>query len=194
VDEAPILGRGDDGRLYQQFLAQYDAPAYVRRARQVQEAFDLLLNRCQRQRDEWLYMSRLRFGTLRELAGDWAQLRPWLADEDQVSILEHLQALLDPQLRLPVARTLSPRVLRHALYELKDSLEHFNRRWQRFLSTVDLTEVNALREDYNRYFLLEKECALRSPRLARQGFSRLEPLTPGELAALLPLLQVPQLK
>lgn len=194
MDEVPLLGRSDEGRLYKQFLAQYDAPAYVRRARQVQEAFDLLLARCRRQREAWLQMARLRLGVLRALAGDWTGLRPWLADADQLTVLEHLHALLDPRLRLPVEPATSPRILRRALYELKESLERFNRRWQGFLPTVDLSEVNALRDGYNRYFLLEKECALRSSRLARQGFSRLEPLTTAELATLLPLLPVPQVK
>ena len=59
------------------------------------------------------------------------------------------------------------------------------------LEETDLTEVNALREGYNRYYLLEKECAVRSARLARQGFRRLEPVTLEELAALLPPLPVP---
>ena len=191
MDEVPLVGRGTDGRLYQQFLAQYDVPAYVRRARQVQDAYDALLDRCRRQREEWWRMPRLRLGTLHELAGDWAALRPWLADDSQIRVLEHLHILLEPRLRLPVGRTSSSRVLRRAFAELQESLEHFNRRWQGFLANVDLSEVNALREGYNRYFLLEKECALRSPRLARQGFVRLEPLTPEALASLLPLLPVP---
>jgi hypothetical protein len=62
-----------------------------------------------------------------------------------------------------------------------------------FLHTVNVTPVNELRAAYNRYYLLEKECALRSVRLARQGFRRLEPLTVEELALLLPLLPVPEL-
>ena len=59
---------------------------------------------------------------------------------------------------------------------------------------MDLGPVNEVREGYNRYYLLEKECALRSPLLARQGFVRLNPLTVDDLAALLPPLPVPQLK
>jgi hypothetical protein len=78
--------------------------------------------------------------------------------------------------------------------ELAESLERFNRRWLEFLRGVDVGPVNELRDGYNRYYLLEKECALRSPRLARQGFTRLEPLTVAELTALLPPLPVPQLR
>jgi hypothetical protein len=79
------------------------------------------------------------------------------------------------------------------LRELCESLLHFNQRWQAFLQTVDLTPINHLRDAYNRYYLLEKECALRSARLARQGFRRLDPLTLDELSTLVPPLPVPQL-
>jgi hypothetical protein len=73
------------------------------------------------------------------------------------------------------------------------ALERFNRRWEAFLPTVDLTSLNRLREGYNRYYLLEKECAVRSVVVARRGFSPLPPLTQTDLAALLPCLPVPQL-
>ena len=37
-----------------------------------------------------------------------------------------------------------------------------------FLRDVNLSRVNALRDGYNRYYVLEKECAVHSPQLARQ--------------------------
>ena len=85
--------------------------------------------------------------------------------------------LFRSRLRMPVPSTRSLRVLRRALHELRASIIRFNERWNAFLPTVDLSELNAQREAYNRYYLLEKECALRSARLARQGFRRLEPLS-----------------
>jgi hypothetical protein len=54
-----------------------------------------------------------------------------------------------------------------------------------------LNQVNDLRDGYNRYYVLEKECAVRSFRLARQGFCPLEPLTVEDITALFPLLHVP---
>src|SRR5579864_8062368 len=68
-DDVPILGRGDDLRLFQTFEAQYDAPAYVRRARQVEDAWEQVLQRCRARRDGWLFMVRIRLGLLRGLAG-----------------------------------------------------------------------------------------------------------------------------
>jgi hypothetical protein len=63
-----------------------------------------------------------------------------------------------------------------------------------FLANVDLTAVNELREGYNRYYVLEKECAVRSARIARQGFTPLPPLTHDELMSQFPLLPVPRLR
>src|SRR5262249_6917137 len=152
----PILAREDARDAYRQLLALHGAPAYVRRALQVEEAYEQLLNRCRQQRDEWLVMVRLQLGTLRALAGDWAALRPWLAEEEQLHVLEELHDALNPRLRQPISQTASNRALRAALAALRESIERFNRRWEAFLPTVDLQHVNALRDGYNRYYLLEK--------------------------------------
>ena len=53
---------------FQNLMASYDAPAYVRRARGVQEALEGVLARCRAQRDEWLSMVRLRVGELKRPA------------------------------------------------------------------------------------------------------------------------------
>ncbi len=194
MDEIAILGREDDRHSLQRFLAHYDTPAYVRRARQVEEAFEQLLHFCRQQRGEALTSVRRQLGQLQALAGAWEVLRPWLKDDQQLCTLRELHALLQPELRWPPQPSSSSRVLRQTLRELCDRIERFNRWWQSFLPTVNLATVNELRADYNRYYLLEKECALRSVRLARQGFRRLEPVTVEELAVLLPPLVVPELK
>jgi len=96
-------------------------------------------------------------------------------------------------IRTAVSASRSSR-LRRSLRELNESLEHFNERWQAFLSKVDLTAVNEMRDGYNRYYVLEKECAVRSARIARQGFIPLEPLTIDDVIAEFPLLPVPRLR
>jgi len=175
-------------------LGNYDAPAFVRRAQRVDEALDHLLANCWRQRDQWLMIPRLRLGLLGALAGEWEQLRPMLADDAQVDLLQELEMELSPRLRVKIEPTTSERKLERALGDLRESLEIFNRRWQAFLATVDRVRVNESREAYNRYYLLEKECALRSPLLARQGFRRLPSFTVNELTTLLPVLPIPKLK
>jgi hypothetical protein len=194
MDEMPIPDRDAASRAVQLFTAHYDAPAYVRRALRVQAAFDQVIGRCRRQRDDWLSLVSMRLGILYGLAGEWLALHPYLANDEQVHTLEDLRTILDPGLRLPVQATASGWVLRRALGELRESLERFNRRWRAFLDKLDLGEVNALRVDYNRYYLLEKECAVRSFRVARQGFVTLRPLTADDVAAVLPPLPVPRLR
>jgi hypothetical protein len=191
-DQSPGPG-GNDDRELRELMAAFDAPAYVRRARQVEGAYDQLVERCRRKREQWLLMARTRLGQLKALAGDWEELRPYLADADQLYFLHQLHDELKPRIRVAIEPTTSPRALRRALVALCDSLERFNERWRVFLDDLDLGPVNVLREDYNRHYLLEKECALRSPRLAREGFRPLRPLTTEDLADVLPLLSVPLL-
>jgi hypothetical protein len=179
-----------DGPEIQQLRGLFDAPAYVRRGRRVQAEFDELLDRCRRQRHEWLGLVRTRLGLLRALAGEWEALAAHVA-EDQLHELRRLEEELAPRLRAPVEATASARVLRGALRELRESIERFNRRWAAFLADVDVSAVNELREGYNRYYLLEKECASPSIRVARLGFRPLPPLTRDEVAELLPPLPVP---
>jgi hypothetical protein len=194
VDDLPILGRDDERHFFQQVTTYYDAPAYVRRARQVHEALDRLLERCRQQRDEWSTMVVFALGTLKGLAGDWSSLRPLLRNDAQLERLGELWTLLKPRPRLPVEPTSSTPRLRRALRELVQSLERFNRRWAQFLLSVNLDEINELRDSYNRYYILEKECSVRSPRLARQGFAPLQPLDLAKLTALLPPFPVPELQ
>ena len=190
-DEIPIGSQGDERQLLTRLVAQYGAPAYVRRARQVQDALDDLIEHCGRQRNEKLTMVRSRLAVLFALAGDWVRIRPLVVDDDQVNHLQEMYASLGPTLRLSIEPTSSRRALARALAELAESIERFNRAWQAFICAVDLIGINKLREEYNRHYLLEKECALRSARLARLGFSKLDPLTVEELAQLFPALPVP---
>lgn len=191
MDDVPIPGH-DDRRLFKQFLAQQGVPAYIRRAQQVEAAYDQLAARCRNQRDEWLTMVRIRLGILEALAVNWDVLQPLLADNDQITTLTELHGMVGPRLRHKPPATSSLRKLRRALADLTESLERFNRRWQAYLAGLDLTSINALRDAYNRYYVLEKECALRSARVARQGFRPLPPVTVADLSALLPLLPVPR--
>jgi hypothetical protein len=178
MDEIPIPGRDEASRLLGEVAARFGAPAFVRRARQVEDAFDHLVHRCQKQREEWLDQVRI----------------PWhalLAITDQFDQKNELAGVLGDSAdgsRIPA----SGRRLRNALWQLRDSIERFNCRWQKFIDELNLVEINQQREDYNRYYVLEKECALRSARLARRGFIPLAPITPKDLLALLPLLPVPE--
>src|SRR5262245_2578940 len=60
VDEAPIVGRDDAGQVFKQVMALQGPPAYIRRANEVQQAFEHLLAHCKARRQEWLKMVRIR--------------------------------------------------------------------------------------------------------------------------------------
>jgi hypothetical protein len=189
----PLPAGRDDAREVQELMAQFDVPAYVRRARQVESAYEQLLGHCGRQREEWLPMVRTRVGQLAGLAPGWQALRPLVDGDDQLDLLGRLHDQLRPNLRVAIAPATSAGALRRAAAALRHSLERFNQRWRAFVGGIDLVPLNTLRDGYNRHYLLEKECALRSPRLAREGFRRLEPLTTDDLSQLFPPLPVPRL-
>jgi hypothetical protein len=189
----PLVVGGEDGCTLREMMALFDAPAYVRRARQVEATYQGIVQRCRCQRDEWLTMVRTRLGQFVALSGGWERLRSRLADDPLLDVLIGLNDELRPTLRVVLPATDSQRVLRRAASSLRDSIERFNQRWLAFVAKLDLKPLNALREAYNRHYLLEKECALRSPRLAREGFRPLSPLTADDLLALLPPLPVARL-
>jgi hypothetical protein len=191
-EELPDVGVEEDRDALKFMMAQWGAPAFVVREANVRLAWEKIANLCQKQRDEWLSVVRVRLGRLRALAGDWCTMVPLLGAE-QVQGLEHLHAELRPQLRLPVAAASSERELRRAVVEFADAATRFNARWARFLPTIDLSTANDLRDKYNRYYLVEKECVVRSPQVARRGFTSLQPLTVDDLYRAFPLLLVPEL-
>ena len=138
-------------------------------------------------------MPRIRLGTLRALAGSFDLLVPLLAGSAEIEVLETLEAEITPRLRILPKQTTSERVLRRALGHLVASLTRFNARWEEYLARLDLGTVNELREKYNRDYVIEKACSLRSDLLARQGFVPMRPLTLEEVLDQLPMLPLPRL-
>ena len=172
---------------YQYVLAQFGGPAFMRRAHRAEAALADLLHRLRCTRLEWLHMVRLRLGQLHALAGGWQRLAP-LIDAYSLAALRNLFDELQPQLRVPLEATDNDATLRAALTDLQESMDRFNERWRKLLDETDLTDVNRRRDEYNRWYLLEKECFVGSPRIARQGFQPLEMITRGQLAEWMPEL------
>src|SRR5262245_28965774 len=98
-------------------MAQYGPPAYIRRANQVQEAFDQLVGRCRRQRDEWLHGIRLRLKLLHAETGSWTALRPCLVGEEQIATLAELARAVGLDLPPTGTETSTGRRARPALAE-----------------------------------------------------------------------------
>src|SRR5262245_39845720 len=128
----------DERKLFQQFLGHYGGPAFAPRAREVQAAFEGMIDACRRQREELLGSVRLRLGRLDALAGSWTALAAFLPDEKRAALAE-LHTELQPRLKLPMERTSATRVLRRALIELAETVERFNQRWLEFIAGLDLS-------------------------------------------------------
>lgn len=182
MEELTLIG--GEKHNYAELLAAFDAPAYVRRARGVEFAYERLIADCRAKREQWALMVKIHLATLKAMAGTWERLRG-------IANLEALEAIdreLSPKLRAVVARTSFTRVLQRTLKQLAESVERFNRRWQPWLMTVSLETVNQLREGYNRWYVIEKACALHNEQLARAGFEPLPMLDHIQLIQVLPLL------
>ena len=54
--------------------------------------------------------------------------------------------------------------------DLVASVVRFNRRWSAFLDQLNLELINRMIDQYNRYYVLEKECVVGSARLALRHF------------------------
>ncbi len=182
----------EDRRIVQEIAGRFGPASFMRRAKLVETSWARLLERGDHARREHLAMVRLRVGQLHALAGEDA-LRRLLPDDADRAMLARLHDELQPELRMPLEPTTSVRTLRGALRDLVEAMESFNARWQRWLAEADLTAVNKAREDYNRYYVLEKECALGSAVVARRDFKPLPPITRGDVEAQLPLLELPRL-
>ena len=73
--------------------------------------------------------------------------------------------------------------------DLVASLDRFNRRWAQFLPIIDLKPLNVAIEQYNRYYVFEKECAMGSARLAAQHFQPIHAWSLEQLWSEFPLIE-----
>lgn len=166
-----------EGNDVRKILAQFDAPAFVRRAKGVELAEEFLHAHCSRQREEWLEMPRLRLGQFAAALGEWSRwpMSPGGGSDPQPWIALHEQ--WQPRLKVPVPRAHSAGQLQAPWDRMAESFAKFNRRWQTFVEKFPRDEINELRDGYNRYYVLEKECATGSAALARRGFVELPLVT-----------------
>ena len=182
----------DDGfRFFQAMLVSFDAPSFLRRASAVDEAWSNLQGRCRRKRLEQLELPRMRLGKLFALLKSWPQIPATLCPSDDFAYLEKLHRNWLPRLRSVVTPAKSELAIRRALSDLQLSFERLNRRWSDYVGAINLNQINQLRDEYNRFYVLEKECAVWSTQVAQQGFSPLPPIRHDTLLEEFPLLKVP---
>lgn len=162
-DEAPPIEVVDPEM--RAILGMFDVPAFARRGQDLEFTLRVFHDRLRRQRDEWLEMVRMR-------------LRQWSAAvEGPEAWRGHFAGPLEDLWRRaggepPTwSNAATPRRRRAIARDLIASVERFNLRWARRLERLELGPINAQIDRYNRYYLLEKECVLRSARLAARHFS-----------------------
>lgn len=170
-------------------LGQFDAPSYVRRGLEVEVAWLDVLAKLKRERRQWFEPLGRRLGEIKARAGDWRRL---VGDNDQaVAALAQLETMLPCHLRFPPTRAWLILLHRREFKRWCRDAEQFNTYWRATAAAANLIPVNQRREAYNRWYLLEKECAIGSARLAVQGFQPLAPLTTADILAHLPELPIP---
>jgi hypothetical protein len=171
-----------------ELLGLFDAPAFARRGTDLEYALARLHARCRRQRGHLLEMVQLRLrqwaGVARssdDVAGTFA--RP----------VAPLWALCEAPPPVWAFQPAPPRRRRAVARDLVASVTRFNRRWITFLDELNLAPVNRMIDQYNRYYVFEKECVVGSARLAARFFTPRAHLTRGDLAEEYPFLPVPEL-
>jgi hypothetical protein len=186
-EEGTPLG-GIDAEI-KELLGLFDVPAFARRGQDLEYSLARLRLRSRRVRDGMLDMVRLR-------------LRQWASAADGpgtdmlvfASSIAELWPLAEADPPKWATRSGSLWRLRGIARDLIASAERFNRRWLDHLEGLDLGPINRQVDDYNRYYLLEKECSLGSAKLAARHFVPKIHVTLDELRLELPPLPVPVLR
>ncbi len=185
-NDAALIGAGDPE--IRELLGMFDTPAFARRGYDLESSLRRLDGRCRRLRLEMMEMVQLRLRQWESVAigfDDWA-------DVFETSI-ERLWA--DSQAKPPrwSDRRASRWRRRGTGRDLAASVTRFNQRWTRLIEEIDLSSLNQRIQDYNRYYILEKECVLGSHRLASRLFEPQRTLTREQILANHPLLLIPRL-
>lgn len=186
ADETPLVGTDTEMK---ELLGLYDVPAFARRGQDLEYALARLGQRCRRERSAMREMVVVR---LRQ----WAAVAsgPATASEVFATPIDPLWPSCDAPPPAWADREAPRRRLRIVGRDLVASVARFNARWARFLDEWNDEPINRLIDQYNRYYVLEKECSLGSARLAARHFVSKPRVSPASLLAAYPPLPLPELK
>ena len=171
-----------------ELLGLFDTPAFVRRGQDLEYALGRLHARCRHQRDSLLEMVRLR---LRQ----WAGVATGPDDRAgtfaaPIAALWPLAGAAPPPGHSSLPRPPPPR-RRARPGRQRDPVQ--STAGPRSLDQLNLAPVNRMIDQYNRYYVLEKECVLGSARLAQRHFTPKVHVTCTALGEEYPPLPVPEL-
>jgi hypothetical protein len=188
TDESEMNVGGDVEVEIKEMMGLFDAPAFARRGQELEDTLRRLRERCRHARLERLDMVHVR---LRQ----WS--RAVIGPESWSGVfsasIEPLWPLAEAD---PPQWAGEPARIRRRFEIARDliaAVGRFNQRWVQFLDGLKLEAVNAVVDDYNRYYLLEKECVLGSARLAARFFTPVARLSREQLLCEHRLLPVPEL-
>ncbi len=171
-----------------ELMGLFDLPAFARRGQDMDFAVRRLHDRCRAARAGLLEMVQMR---LRQWSaavdGPAAWSRVFTRSIEPLWVLSQAEPPQWAGTPAPIRRQ------REIARELIDSVVRFNRRWMDFLDRLNLDPINHLIEQYNRYYVLEKEIFMGSARLASMNFRPAPALTIPMLLDEHPTLPVPQL-
>ena len=171
-----------------ELLGLFDAPAFARRGQDLEYALKRIHARCSQEREEALEMVRLR---LRQ----WSRVAAGPEDWSDV-FTGPIDTLFDQARFQPAAwaaRTVPVRQKRTVARDLVASVQRFNGKWRQFLEALNLGPTNQVIDQYNKYYVFEKECVMGSARLASRHFTPAPELSFDFLLLEYPLLPVPGL-
>ena len=183
---------GSRGEFLKILAEMGEEPAFIARGNAPQKALDALFKSCATHRAEQLKWPQRHFMTLRRrTAGNWASLSSYLVRADEVALFATLERQLetDQQAQSWTFFTSDKRALRQFI----EAAERFNQNWSGFINGAGLKHVNELRENYNRFYPLEKACAFGNDRVNRD-FQPLPYLDVSTLLKRFPLLLLPELR
>ena len=171
-----------------EMMGLFDTPAFARRGQELEELLRRLRLRCRQARFERLDMVHVR---LRQWSR--AVTNPMAWTKVFAYSIEPLWALSEAETPRWASETAPIRRQIEIAENLIVAVCRFNNRWVQFLDGLKLDAANAVINDYNRYYLLEKECVLGSTRLAARFFTPVAKLGRDELLRDHCLLPVPEL-
>jgi hypothetical protein len=172
-----------------EMMGLFDAPAFARRGHDLELTLRRFHDRCRKARSGLLDMVQVRLRQWsRAVTGPDAWSSVFTAPIEPLWTLAEAEPPQWTDTPAPMRR------LRIIAGDLVSAVARFNRRWQRFLDGLNLEPVNSIIEDYNRYYLLEKECVLGSARLAARHFEPVPSLSTTSLLHDHPPLPVPELR
>jgi hypothetical protein len=188
IDGPPPSLNSDIETEVKELMGLFDLPAFARRGQDLEIMLRRTHDRCRRVRVEFLDMVHLR---LRQWSRAVTGPDAWFGvfTESIEPLWAHAQAEPPVWAKTPAP----PRRRRLIAGDLIAAVLRFNRRWRAFLDRLNLEPTNALIDQYNRYYVLEKECIMGSARLAARHFQPVTQLTPLTLLNDYPLLPVPEL-